>query len=196
MTLFAQQGFAATSIGDIEEAVGLQPRRGALYKHFKNKQDLLEAAVRQHLDDAAATAEELEAAALSSAADAPGNLRAIVVALAQRFLAEMDRLEELTRIIEHDRSRLDELIAEVKLRAVDLSYISAGRLVAEVAPSGTDADATAVVLLGSLVALRRTTWTFGSAPIAISDDRFLDAWADVALAALGPQHVVASDRDA
>lgn len=186
MKLFAQNGFAGTSIGDIEEAVGLQPRRGALYKHFRNKQDLLETAVRQQLDDAAATAKELEAVGLANAAATQREeLRPLILAIARRFLTEMDRLEDLTRLIEHDGSRLDGLIAEVKSHAVDLSYIAAGRLVAGLAPSGTDADATAVVLLGSLVALRRTTWTFGSPPIAIRDDRFLEAWADTALAALG-----------
>lgn len=184
LALFAERGFAATSIGDIEEAVGLQPRRGGLYKHFASKHELLEAAVRQQLADAAATAKELEAIELP-AVTTPTALRPLVLFVAQRFLVEMDRLERLTRLLEHDGSRLDSLVADVKDQAVDLSYVVAGRLVARVAPSDPDADATAIVLLGSLVALRRTTWTFGSPPLGIGDDRFLQAWADVALATLG-----------
>lgn len=54
MELFAERGFRATTVGDIEAAVGLAPRRGALYKHFASKQALLEAAVRSHIDAAAA----------------------------------------------------------------------------------------------------------------------------------------------
>ncbi len=61
MRLFAERGFRATSVGDIEGAVGLVPRRGALYKHFPSKQALLEAAVRAHLDSAAAGATEIGA---------------------------------------------------------------------------------------------------------------------------------------
>ena len=34
MRLFAERGFRATGVGDIEAAAGLQPRRGALYKHL------------------------------------------------------------------------------------------------------------------------------------------------------------------
>ena len=33
--LFAQNGYEATSVADIAEAVGVT--KGALYKHFKNK---------------------------------------------------------------------------------------------------------------------------------------------------------------
>ena len=60
MRLFAERGFDATSVADLEEAVGLQPRRGSLYKHFANKNELLEAAVRRYLDDADAIAGGLE----------------------------------------------------------------------------------------------------------------------------------------
>jgi AcrR family transcriptional regulator len=39
--LFAEQGFGATTIVHIEEAVGLSPGSGALYRHFASKQDIL-----------------------------------------------------------------------------------------------------------------------------------------------------------
>jgi AcrR family transcriptional regulator len=39
--LFAEQGFAVTTIVQIEEAVGLSPGSGALYRHFASKQDIL-----------------------------------------------------------------------------------------------------------------------------------------------------------
>src|SRR5947209_19467645 len=47
--LFAERGFTGTTVGDIEAAAGLQPRRGAMYHHFPTKQALLEAAVETHL---------------------------------------------------------------------------------------------------------------------------------------------------
>lgn len=40
LRLFAQKGFAATSIYDLAQV--LQVSKGAIYKHFKNKQDILE----------------------------------------------------------------------------------------------------------------------------------------------------------
>ena len=49
MKLFAEHGFTATSVGAIEKEAGLAPRSGALYQHFKGKQQLLEAAVDREL---------------------------------------------------------------------------------------------------------------------------------------------------
>jgi AcrR family transcriptional regulator len=41
--LFAEQGFEATSVAEIQAAAGLAPGSGALYKHFASKQALLDA---------------------------------------------------------------------------------------------------------------------------------------------------------
>jgi AcrR family transcriptional regulator len=184
MRLFAERGFGATSVADIESAVGLQPSRGGLYKHFANKLDLLETAVRRCLDDAATVAVSVDSIDVAGVAPDPAAIRGTVVALGSLFLDEMDSLEELTRVLEHDAKRLPELTAAVKSRMVDLSYASATRLVAEVAPHLRDPQAVAVVALGSLVAARRTLWTFGAPPASVSDERLLDAWADATVAAL------------
>ncbi|MEY2433614.1 MAG: hypothetical protein QOC92_3339 [Acidimicrobiaceae bacterium] len=178
MRLFAERGFDATSVADLEEAVGLQPRRGGLYKHFANKNELLDAAVHRYLDDADAIAGGLESLDLGGSTD-PEALQALMVNLARVFLAEMDRLEGLTRLLEHDGPRLGAVTAEVKLRAVDLSYRATATLISVIAPFVADPEATAVAVLGSLVALRRTTWTFGSPPLSIDDDRFLRAWSSL-----------------
>jgi AcrR family transcriptional regulator len=185
MRLFAERGFSGTSVADIEEAVGLQPRRGGLYKHFASKHDLLESAVRRHLDDARSLAQSVDSLDAASAAASESDSRPFLTSLGRVFLAEMDRLEALTRILEHDADRLGELIDAVKAEAVDLSYRTATRLIEQVVPTITDAEATAVVMLGSLVAFRRTLWTFGSAPLSIDDDRFIEAWASATLGALG-----------
>lgn len=185
MRLFAQGGFHATSVGDIEAAAGLQPRRGALYKHFPSKHALLEAALRTHLESAATGAAQLNELDLATVAETDRTLlQRLVLGLGRWFLDEMDRLEGLTCVLEHDGRRLAELTAEVKANIVDLSYHSAAALIAAVAPDANDPEATAVLLLGALVALRRTAWTFGSPPLDIDDDRALAAWAELTLATL------------
>ena len=50
ITLFARQGYEATSIADIQRACGLAPGSGALYKHFSSKRELLEVATRRYVD--------------------------------------------------------------------------------------------------------------------------------------------------
>lgn len=47
LTLFASRGYAAVSMRQIADAVGLQP--GALYNHFATKQDLLREVMAGHL---------------------------------------------------------------------------------------------------------------------------------------------------
>jgi hypothetical protein len=150
-----------------------------------NKHDLLETAVRASLDNAASTARQLRALDLGVTPGDTSGARSLVIALGRWFLDEMDHLEELTRVLEHDASRLPELTAAVKTDIVDLSYRATGRLIAGFAPGVRDVDALAIVVLGSLVAVRRTAWTFGAPPLGVDDDRFIETWADATLAALG-----------
>lgn len=185
MRLFAERGFDATSVGDIEAAVGLQPRRGALYKHFSSKQALLEAAVSAKLVAAEAVATEIAELDPSAELDAdPDLLRPMVTAMGQRFLAEMDQLEDLTRVFEHDALRLAHLRDAVRTKLIDLSYRSAAALIRVVRPEADDPDAMAVIMLASLVALRRTAWTYGASPLDIDDERALDQWTEHTIAAL------------
>jgi AcrR family transcriptional regulator len=185
LRLFAAQGFRATAVGDIETAAGLQPRRGALYKHFPSKQALLEAAVRSHLDRAAAGASLIDELDLGAFAADRAQLRPVVVGLGRWFLAEMDRMKDLTRVLEHDGQRMRELTGEVRTDIVDLSYRTAARLIAAVTPGANDPEAVAVLVLGPLVAIRRTAWTFGRPPLELDDDRALTAWTEMTLATLG-----------
>jgi AcrR family transcriptional regulator len=183
MRLFAERGFRATAVGDIEAAAGLQPRRGALYKHFPSKQALLEEAVRSHLGRAATDASQIGSIPDTAWSDRDQRRR-IVAALGRWFLDEMDRLEDLTRVVEHDGPRLPQLVVELRAGMVDLSYRTAAGLVAAISPDVADPEATAVVVLGALVALRRTAWTFGAPPLGIDDDRALTAWTDAVLRVL------------
>lgn len=50
MRLFSQRGFDATSVAQIESAAGLTVGAGALYRHFKSKEALLDAGVDRQLD--------------------------------------------------------------------------------------------------------------------------------------------------
>lgn len=40
--LFSQMGFDGTTIGDLEEEAGLKPGTGSFYRHFRNKEELLD----------------------------------------------------------------------------------------------------------------------------------------------------------
>jgi len=176
MRLFAERGFAATTVGDIEAAAGLQPRRGALYRHFRSKQDLLRAAVGVHLDAITTSAAQLRRLDLGPVtADAPEVLGPIVTELGRWFLAELDRQQDMTHVLEHDGARFPGVVSDVRHDVIDTGNRAAADLLAAVAPGLKDPAALAVLLLGSLVALRRTAWTFGAPPLGLDDDRALAA---------------------
>jgi AcrR family transcriptional regulator len=50
MRLFSAKGFEATSVSQIEAAAGLAFGSGALYRHFKSKDALLDAGIDRQLD--------------------------------------------------------------------------------------------------------------------------------------------------
>jgi AcrR family transcriptional regulator len=69
-TVFAEKGFAATSLDEVADAAGLT--KGAVYSNFENKEDLVAAVLKAHQDrqsgirdvaTAAATLEEQQAVA-------------------------------------------------------------------------------------------------------------------------------------
>lgn len=182
MRLFAEQGFAATTVGDIEAAVGLQPRRGTLYKHYRSKEHLLHAAVDRHLDSVRAGAEQVSKLADVDLENLDRTMmRDLVVALGWWFLSELDRQRELTRIFEHDGDRLQELVVLVRHQVIDTGNRAAADILRHFGGEDADADAIAVLLLGSLVAQRRTAWTFGDTPLSIDDQRAINAWADLCM---------------
>jgi len=53
LTLFSKSGFAETSVRDIAKAVGIQP--GALYNHFKGKEEILQALLGDLMESAIVT---------------------------------------------------------------------------------------------------------------------------------------------
>ena len=173
--LFAERGFRETTVGDIEAAVGLQPRRGALYRHFPSKEALLEAALEQHLDALAEAGAALDNLPLT-------DMRAEAIALGRWLLSELDSERPIVRIFEQDGDRLPELREVFRHRVVDAGYLAtaelARRWLADAA-STIDVQAVAVVLLGSLVNFRRSTWTFAHPPLGMDSEAFLATWADL-----------------
>jgi AcrR family transcriptional regulator len=175
MTLFAERGFQETTVGDIEAAAGLQPRRGALYRHFPSKEALLEAAVQQHL-----VSVESGLAAMDEA-DPETDIAAAAIPLGRWFLAELDAERRLFQILEQDGGRLPVLRDLVRERVIDAGHRRVAALIERRAHGVRplpDVEALAILIVGPLANHRRCEWTFGAAPLGISDERLLRAWAD------------------
>ena len=177
-TLFASSGFAATTIGDIEEAAGFTRRGGTFYRHFDTKDDVLAAVVDSHV---AQVREVKRLADLLPLADR----RSELLLLGRLLLAELDDEEAIHRILEKEGDRVD---AARKAMVEQVLHRGYGDLVelfrTWLDPIEADADALVVVLVGGLVNLRRNRWTFGAVPLDIDDDRALAAWITIAESAL------------
>lgn len=96
LPLFAERGFAATSIAAIESAAGLAPRAGAFYRHFPSKEALFAELAREHITE---TPDEFDFAGLEGF----GDTRAELVALARRFELAAERQQPYLRVIEEIR---------------------------------------------------------------------------------------------
>ena len=96
LPLFAEHGFAGTSIAAIETAAGLAPRAGAFYRHFPGKEALFEELARERITE---TPDEFDIEGLK----AFGYTRAELVALARRFEIAAERQKPYLRLIEETR---------------------------------------------------------------------------------------------
>jgi AcrR family transcriptional regulator len=179
--LFAERGFRETTVGEIEAAAGLRPRRGALYRHFPCKEALLGAALERHLATVSPPG-----AALNP--DPLVDRRSEAFALGAWLLAELDREEQIVRILEQDGDRLPALRDAFRQRVVDAGYGATAHVVARWMGGNADdveVRSASVVVLGALVNYRRSTWTFGAAPFAIDQQTFLKAWVEWCARAAG-----------
>src|SRR5437588_6411833 len=161
--LFAERGFTGTTVGDIEAAAGLQPRRGALYHHFPTKQALLEEAVHLYLARIEAGMQDMDAL--------PGlDIRNEAMLMGRWFLAELDAEQFLVRILEQDGDRLPEIRDLIRERIIDAGHQRVEQLVrrrlgARAAKIAIPALAT--LAIGQLAKHRRVTWTYGGPPLGV-----------------------------
>lgn len=176
MKLFAQRGYRGTTVGEIEEAAGLSPRSGGLYKHFRSKEDVLAAGIERHVSEIETMRSMIELMPL-------GDLRAELTLLARWALAELGAEQDLMRVVQKDGDQFPELVAEVSERIIDPGHRQAVQVIEHVLggtdPAGRDIAAVAAVAIGSLIAYRVEERMFGVPPNGVDEERFIEAWVDV-----------------
>jgi len=176
LDLFAEKGFRATTVGDIEAAAGLVPRRGGLYNHFPSKEALLEAAVDTHVRQLDTMRSALTAGRFAD------DLRSELMLLARWVMQELKRERRLARIMQQEAQSFPELAKIIRDRILEPGYRQAAEWIrGRIAEGGFpdyDADAVAVVALGSLTAYDAQRETFGRAPLGVGENRFIETWVE------------------
>jgi AcrR family transcriptional regulator len=179
MDLFGRRGYHATTVAQIEEAAGLRPGAGGLYRHFESKKSLLEAGLRRQFDAGRGLLDLLDPAEVSQASPLDRFL-----AVARAGLRRLEDEQDLNRILLRDLAAFPDLLAQVmdrELRRVHAALV--GWLEAQ-GEGGPDADveALAAVLMGAVSHYWIMADVFGGRhPLGIDEDRYLGALASLAV---------------
>lgn len=181
--LFAESGYEGTSVGEIEAAAGLAPRSGALYKHFASKRELLGAALAERMGAIDRIEDHLTMLPL-------GDVQAELTLVARLTLEELDRERQLARIVMKDGDRFPEIAAGFHAAVVERGHRLGREWLADRAQkldvTFADPEATAEVLVNSLVGLMLQDVMFGADRRPLERERIVAAWVGLGRALLEP----------
>jgi AcrR family transcriptional regulator len=170
--LFAEHGYGATTVAEIEAAVGLRAGAGGLYRHFASKEDLLLAVVEGYRSRLALVRATL-VLDQPAAVDAGEALQRVLLAL----VAFLDGERAMLRI----GAELAALPRAAQL-AIGRAWDEAHGIFADLFErSGLDpstARACGVAALGQLAHYFGHLRSFGAAPLRTSLEDFLAVWAE------------------
>jgi len=168
--LFASRGFDGTDIVDIEERVGLTPGSGGFYRHFRNKEDVLHAAVDAEIARVQAFHDSLQTCRSN---DDPKVEIASRVEVMLEMLWQMRRLMAVTA---HDNARFPELVPKIGVAmddvgvAIDATELS--RLMGTGDIPSRPADVVATIMMMASVGYTLADTLFGCPIADIDRERF------------------------
>ncbi|MFI7534264.1 TetR/AcrR family transcriptional regulator [Streptosporangium sp. NPDC049376] len=181
LRLFAERGYAATSVAEIESAAGLSPGAGGLYRHFRSKYEVLAASVNERV-----VRVEARVAAMG-AADPAAPVTERLTGLCEAGLAVVREEDELVRVFFRDLGRFPELVEVVRARLLQPMFDAIGSWLCaqpEYAGAGLDRSSVGAVLGGSLVHCLLFEETVGEPPGRTERERFVTSWVSLALGLL------------
>jgi AcrR family transcriptional regulator len=181
MALFGERGYRGTTVGAIEQAAGLAPRRGGLYRHFPSKQELFTAAVSRYASKFRSLEDLLEVLDFNDE-------RTTLTRLAQFALAGLAAEADLFRLLQRDGPDFPDLARLVHQQLVQRGYDFAvavfTRLLQARGLPATDVAALAAIALGSLVHFREDQALYGKTPAGATEEEFVATWVDTWLRVL------------
>lgn len=179
LRLFSEQGYGDTSVSDIQVACGLSEGSGALYKHFRSKEEVLDAGIEREL----VRLEGLRTA--RRILPELGDLRAEAEILGRFVLLELADERDLLRVLFREGDRFPGVLEKAKQRLIRPAYEEfAAWLRRHVAGEGCDVEARATVALGAILQYRAIEAILGEPPGGMDEERFLAAWVDMLVGGL------------
>jgi AcrR family transcriptional regulator len=180
--LFAAQGVRATTVAQIETAVGLRKGSGGVHRYFATKDDLVEAVFTNQRK----RADEILAEAQAVPIPNPSDLTEYVSAIGASVLRDAEHAREVSLIMLREAATFPDLVRKNLLANDALAYgamaeaISAQMLAAGASvESGLDPEALAFLFVGPLVYYKLSDWLTGEPKLGITEDRLLRTWVAV-----------------
>jgi AcrR family transcriptional regulator len=180
MRLFSDQGYKATTIAQIESAVGLTPGAGGLYHHFDSKESVLAAGIERQLARLDALRD------IRRVLTPLGDLTAELTLTARYVLAELDTETELLRLLASEARNRPQLLTIAVERLVSSTFAGFAEWLgarAEASISSDKAAAVAAVGLGALFSSRLLRDVLG-VPFGADDESLVDTWVQMMLKTL------------
>lgn len=178
--LFAAHGIKATTVAQIEEAVGLRKGSGGVHRYFATKDDL----VRGVLDAQLARGSEVSAEAGTLPRPTPEQVPAFLEQLGRFMLTHADENRDVALIMLREAHNLPPgVLEEHQAKNLELAYETAATAIrASQRAAGVDdldADALAFLVVAPLIYHRLIEWASGRKVLGLDDDRLIASWVDV-----------------
>jgi AcrR family transcriptional regulator len=175
MELFGRQGYRATTIAQIEAAVGLSAGAGGLYRHFPSKRALLEEGLRRQAEAGRPLIAYLDDPRL---AELPQRERFLAVARAG--LRRLGEERDVNRLLLRDLAAFPDLLDRVREQELKRVHDAVTVFLQREIPEYADHEALAAVLLAAV----SHYWIFddifdGRHPHEVDAERFLNTLTDL-----------------
>ncbi|MBD2900244.1 hypothetical protein amrb99_92450 [Actinomadura sp. RB99] len=181
LRLFADRGYAATSVAEIEAAAGLSPGAGGLYRHFRSKEEVLASAIREHIER---TRQQITTVLDQAEVFADRPLEVRLRMTCQAGLAKMREEQDLIRVLFRDLDQFPNLVAEMREGIVNPLYDGIATWLSqqpEYAGAEEDWAAVASILGGAVVNYWLANESMYEPPTRIDEKRFVESWARLGL---------------
>jgi AcrR family transcriptional regulator len=172
MRLFSQRGYRATSVKQIEQAAGLVPGCGALYNHFRSKQELLSAVIDRQLDRRRAMHD------ISALFAGRGDLRTELSLLCRYLMSVLDQESEFLQVVARTPADESPRLTDAYAALIDGLYSELGDWIKACAsaPDVAEAGRVAAVGVDALVGRRTSRIVFHSNHIDTTDEDYVTEW--------------------
>jgi AcrR family transcriptional regulator len=176
--LFGRQGYAGTTVTQIEAGASLAPGSGSFYRHFRSKEDVLRAVIDREVDRISA-----ERDSRSEPAGAGTDPRVAMALQFQRRLENLRRLQPLMVLIEREHQHLGPSQEHLRELLVERNLTVRSEQLAEWMAAGLipvrDADALAATVLCAITGYHLAVAFFGRPPGELTETQFVTTLVDL-----------------